>query len=187
VVAGGPRSAAAGLSARHAARMQACQALGARPRTRHVRALTVAFADLQDPGARRERENSGGGSACRRLHYAARLRPGSAEHRAPARGYREGPSRRGERMGKGREGRGLTGNRHVQGRQLLCNLDLGKETRGYVTAGWLYKREHRRRLPNSPSTVLRPSERGDCEYDEGKHEQHDVCEGIHFNYPAKRT
>jgi hypothetical protein len=40
-------------------------------------------------------------------------------------------------MGKGREGRGLTGNRHVQGRQLLRELDLGKETRGYVTVGWL--------------------------------------------------
>jgi hypothetical protein len=87
-------------------------------------------------------------------------------------------------MGKGREGRGLTGNRHVQGRQLLRELDLGKETRGYVTAGWL--REHGRRLPNSSSTVSRPSERGGCEYDEGKHEQHDVCEEIHFNYPTKR-
>jgi hypothetical protein len=92
--------------------------------------------------------------------------------------------REGERMGKGREGRGLTGNRHVQGRQLLRELDLGKETRGYVTAGWL--REHGRRLPNSSSTVSRPSERGGCEYDEGKHEQHDVCEEIHFNYPTKR-
>jgi hypothetical protein len=88
-------------------------------------------------------------------------------------------------MGKGREGRGLTGNRHVEGRQLLRELDLGKETRGYVTAGWL--REHERRLPNSSSTMSRPSERGGCEYDEGKHEQHDVCEEIHFNYPAKRT
>jgi hypothetical protein len=90
-------------------------------------------------------------------------------------------------MGKGREGRGLTENRHVQGRQLLRDLDLGKETRGYVTAGWLYKRERGRRLSNSSSTVSRPSERGGCEYDEGKHEQHDVCEEIHFNYPAKRA
>jgi hypothetical protein len=89
-------------------------------------------------------------------------------------------------MVKGREGRGLTGNRHVQGRQLLRDFDLGKETRDYVMAGWLYKRKHGRRLPNSSSTVLRPSKRGDCEYDEGKHEQHDVCEEIHFNYPAKR-
>jgi hypothetical protein len=55
-----------------------------------------------------------------------------------------------------------------------------------VTVGWLYKREHRRRLPNSSSTVI-VFVRGDCEYDEGKHEQHDVCEEIHFNYPAKRT
>jgi hypothetical protein len=38
-----------------------------------------------------------------------------------------------------------------------------------------------------PRLVREPSKRGDCEYDEGKHEQHDVCEEIHFNYPAKRT
>jgi hypothetical protein len=42
-------------------------------------------------------------------------------------------------------------------------------------------------LPNLLSIASRPSERGDCEHDEGKHEQHDVCEEIHFNDPAKRT
>jgi hypothetical protein len=29
--------------------------------------------------------------------------------------------------------------------------------------------------------------RGSCEHDEGKHEQHVVCEERHFNDPAKRT
>ena len=42
-------------------------------------------------------------------------------------------------------------------------------------------------LPNLSSIVPRPSERGGCEHDEGKHEQHDVCEKIHFNYSAKKT
>jgi hypothetical protein len=47
----------------------------------------------------------------------------------------------------------------VQGRQLLRDLDLGRETRGYVTAGWLYKRERGRRLPNSSLIALWPRER----------------------------
>jgi hypothetical protein len=33
----------------------------------------------------------------------------------------------------------------------------------------------------------RPGERDGCEHDEGRHEQHDVCEERHFNNPAKRT
>jgi hypothetical protein len=56
-----------------------------------------------------------------------------------------------------------------------------------VTAGWVYRRERGRWLPNSSSIVLRPSEKGGCEHDEGGHEQHDVCEERHFNDPAKRT
>jgi hypothetical protein len=35
--------------------------------------------------------------------------------------------------------------------------------------------------------VLRPSEKGGCEHDKGRHEQHGVCEERHFNNPAKRT
>jgi hypothetical protein len=61
--------------------------------------------------------------------------------------------------------RGLTWNRHVQGHQLLRDLDLRRETRGYVTSGWLYKRERGRTLPNSSSIVSRPRERGGCEHD----------------------
>jgi hypothetical protein len=33
----------------------------------------------------------------------------------------------------------------------------------------------------------RVRERGGCEHDEGRHEQHDVCEERHFNDLAKRT
>jgi hypothetical protein len=52
----------------------------------------------------------------------------------------------------------------------------------------LYKKSERGRwLSNSSSIASRPSERGGYEHDEGKHEQHDVCEEKHFNYPAKRT
>jgi hypothetical protein len=52
----------------------------------------------------------------------------------------------------------------------------------------LYKKSERGRwLPNSSSIALRPSERGGCEHDEGKHEQHDVCEERHFNDLTKRT
>jgi hypothetical protein len=29
--------------------------------------------------------------------------------------------------------------------------------------------------------------RGGCKHDDGKHEQHGVCEERHFNDPAKRT
>jgi hypothetical protein len=54
-------------------------------------------------------------------------------------------------------------------------------------AGWIYRRERGRWLPNSSSIALRPSERGGCEHDESRHEQHDVCEERHFNDPAKRT
>jgi hypothetical protein len=42
-------------------------------------------------------------------------------------------------------------------------------------------------LPNLSSNASQPSERGGCEHDEGKHEQHDVCEEIHFTDPVKRT
>jgi hypothetical protein len=64
-------------------------------------------------------------------------------------------------------GRAWAENRHVQGRQHLRDLDLGREMRGYVTAGWLYKREHRRRLPNSSSIASRSRERerGGYEHD----------------------
>lgn len=34
------------------------------------------------------------------------------------------------------------------------DLDLGKETRGYATAGWIYRKEHGRWLPNSPQIVF---------------------------------
>ena len=33
----------------------------------------------------------------------------------------------------------------------------------------------------------RLGERDGCEHDEGRHEQHDVCEEKHFNNPAKRA
>jgi hypothetical protein len=55
----------------------------------------------------------------------------------------------GERMGERREGRGLTWNRHSQGRMLLLrDLDLGRETRSYAMVGWVYRRERGRWLPN---------------------------------------
>jgi hypothetical protein len=90
-------------------------------------------------------------------------------------------------VGKAREGRGLTWNRHVQGCLLLRDLDMGRETRGYATAGWLYRRERGRWLPNSSSIASRSSGRGGCEHDEGRHEQHDICEKRRSNDPAKRT
>jgi hypothetical protein len=75
----------------------------------------------------------------------------------------------------------------VQGRLLLCDLDLERETRSYATVGWVCRREHRRWLPISSSIASRPSERGSCEHDQCKHEQHNVCEEIHSNDPVKRT
>jgi hypothetical protein len=52
----------------------------------------------------------------------------------------------------------------------------------------LYKKSERGRwLLNPSSIVLRPSERGGCEHDDDKHEQHGVCEERYFNGPAKRT
>jgi hypothetical protein len=75
----------------------------------------------------------------------------------------------------------------VQVRLLLRDLDLERETRSYATVGWVYRRERRRWLPISSSIASRPSERGSCEHDQGKHEQHNVCEEIHSNDPVKRT
>jgi hypothetical protein len=63
------------------------------------------------------------------------------------------------------------------------------KTRGYTTAGWVYiiKNERRIWLPNLSQNASRPSERGGCEHNDDKHAQHDVCEGRHFNDPAKKT
>jgi hypothetical protein len=95
--------------------------------------------------------------------------------------------------GRGRERVGREGgedspkNRHVQGRLLLRDLDLEREARSYAMVGWVYRRKRRRWLPNSSSIVSRPSERGGCEHDEGRHEQHNVCEKRRSNDPVKRT
>jgi hypothetical protein len=71
---------------------------------------------------------------------------------------------------------------------LLHDLDLGEFGRLCDDEVDLYKKsEHGRWFLNSLSIALRPSERGGCKHDEGKHEQHDVCEERHFNDPAKRT
>jgi hypothetical protein len=75
----------------------------------------------------------------------------------------------------------------VQGRLLLRDLDLERETRNYATVEWVYRRERRRWLPISSSIASRPSERGSCEHDQGKHEQHNVGEEIYSNDPVKRT
>ena len=67
-------------------------------------------------------------------------------------------------------------------------MDLGEDERLCDGGVDLYKKSERGRwLPNLSSIVSRLSQRGGCEHDEGKHEQHDVCEEIHFNYPAERT
>jgi hypothetical protein len=42
-------------------------------------------------------------------------------------------------------------------------------------------------LTNSSSIASRPSERGGCEHDEGRREQHNVCEKRRSNDPVKRT
>jgi hypothetical protein len=71
---------------------------------------------------------------------------------------------------------------------LLHDLDLGEFGRLCDDEVDLYKKRERGRwFLNSSSIALRPSERGGCEHDEGKHEQHDVCEERHFNDPVKRT
>jgi hypothetical protein len=88
---------------------------------------------------------------------------------------------------EGGEGEDSPENRRVQGRLLLLDLDLEREARSYATVGWVYRRERRRWLPISSSIASRPSERGGCEYDEGRHEQHNVCEKRRSNDPAKRT
>jgi hypothetical protein len=87
-------------------------------------------------------------------------------------------------MGAVRGGRG----RRVlpPGCLLLRDLDLGKDEKLWDSRVDLYKKSGRERwLSNLSSIVSRPSEIGGCAHDEGKHEQHDVCEEIHFNDPRK--
>jgi hypothetical protein len=96
------------------------------------------------------------------IHNQGASRPWARPWEGSAKRVRRG----GDRMGKAREGRGLTWNRHVQGRLLLRDLDLERETRGYAMSGWVYRRERERWLPNLSSIVSRPSERGGCERDE---------------------
>jgi hypothetical protein len=99
-------------------------------------------------------------------------------------------SRRTERAGRGenvegREKERLTCDNRGDELPALHDLDLGKDDRLCDGGVGLYKKSERgRRLPNSSSNVSQPSERGGCEYDEGKH---DVCKEIHFNYSTKRT
>jgi hypothetical protein len=58
----------------------------------------------------------------------------------------------------------------------LCDSEVG-----------LYKKRAREWLPKLSQNASRPSERGGCEHDDDKHEQHDVCEERHFNDPTKST
>jgi hypothetical protein len=70
---------------------------------------------------------------------------------------------------------------------LLRDLDLGKDERLCDGGMGLYKKSGCGRwLPNLSQNASRPSERGGCEHDDKKYEQHDVCEERHFNDPAKK-
>jgi hypothetical protein len=88
--------------------------------------------------------------------------------RDAGRDCREGPSR-GERMGKGREGRGLTGNRRVQGRQLLRDLDLGRFGSGEgderLCDGSGYIKEDARVDCQIRRQLRRDRERNGCKHD----------------------
>jgi hypothetical protein len=98
----------------------------------------------------------------------------------------EGTAARGGRGSDGRR-QGGRGRRVLPpGCLLLRDLDLGKDEKLWDSRVDLYKKSGRERwLSNLSSIVSRPSEIGGCAHDEGKHEQHDVCEEIHFNDPRK--
>jgi hypothetical protein len=95
--------------------------------------------------------------------------------------------REGERTRERREGRGLTWNRYAQGRLLLLHdLDLGRETRSYAMVGG-YIEENAGGGCQISHQLRRDREIDSCEHNEGRYEQHNVCEKRRSNDPTKRT
>jgi hypothetical protein len=70
---------------------------------------------------------------------------------------------------EGGEGEDSSENRHVQERLLQRDLHIGRETRSYVTVGWVYRRERGRWLPNLPWIVFWPGERDCCVMNRARH------------------